>query len=75
MHVLKKMIRYIVISGKDKGKKGTVIEILPKKGKVMVKGIAVVTTHVKAVNRVKFGIKKEESLYRCLKGYAGMFCM
>jgi large subunit ribosomal protein L24 len=36
-----------IISGKDKGKEGSVIEVLPKKGKVMVKGISVATHHVK----------------------------
>ena len=37
-----------VIAGSDKGKKGKVIEILPKKGKVKVEGVHIVTRHVKA---------------------------
>ena len=37
----------VVISGKDKGKKGKVIEVLPKKGKTIVEGVAVATKHVK----------------------------
>jgi large subunit ribosomal protein L24 len=50
-----------VLTGKDRGKKGSVIEILPKKGKIMVKGIAVVTRHVKARKQGETsGIKREE---------------
>lgn len=50
-----------ITSGKEKGKQGTVIAILPKKGKVLVKGINIVTKHVKArsANETS-GIKKVE---------------
>lgn len=37
----------VVISGKDKGKKGKIIEVLPKTGKAIVEGVAVATKHVK----------------------------
>lgn len=37
----------MVISGKDKGKIGEVLSVLPKKGKVVVKGVNVVTKHQK----------------------------
>lgn len=37
----------VVISGKDKGKKGKVLEVLPKKGKAIVEGVAVATMHKK----------------------------
>ncbi|HZW61743.1 MAG TPA: 50S ribosomal protein L24 [Candidatus Babeliales bacterium] len=51
----------IVLSGKDKGSQGTVIEILPKKGKVVVKGVALVTRHLKARKQGEVGgIKKTE---------------
>ena len=50
-----------VISGKDKGQQGAVIAILPKKGKVMVKGVAVATHHVKPRRAGEpGGIRKEE---------------
>jgi large subunit ribosomal protein L24 len=50
-----------VLTGKDRGKKGSVIAILPKKGKIMIKGIAVVTRHVKARKQGETsGIKREE---------------
>ena len=37
----------LVISGKDKGKRGTVIRILPGANRVVVEGINMVTHHVK----------------------------
>jgi len=52
----------MVISGRDKGKTGTVIEVLPKKEKVLVKGVAMVTKHAKARRQGETGgIKKKES--------------
>lgn len=57
--------KVVVISGKDKGKSGDVIAILPKKGKVIVKGVNIVTRHVKARKQGDVpGIKKDES---CIK--------
>ena len=50
-----------ILTGKDKGKKAAVIEILSKKGKVMVKGVALVTRHVKARKQGEVsGIKQQE---------------
>ncbi len=37
----------IVMSGDDKGKKGKVIEVSPKEGKVIVEGVNIVKKHVK----------------------------
>ncbi len=52
-----------VLTGKDKGKVGTVLEIVLKKKKVRVKGVAVVTKHAKARKAGDIaGIRKEESL-------------
>ena len=36
-----------VISGKDKGKTGKVIEALPKEGKIRVEGVAIMKRHYK----------------------------
>lgn len=36
-----------VISGKDKGKTGTVLKVFPKKGKVLVEGVNLATKHLK----------------------------
>lgn len=46
MHV-KKDDKVIVIAGKDKGKKGKVLKVLPDKGKVLVDGINMVKKHTK----------------------------
>ena len=45
----------IVLSGKDKGKKGKVIEALPKKGKVVVEGVNKVKRHTKASQKMPQG--------------------
>ena len=37
-----------ILSGNDKGKKGEVIQVLPKKDKIIVKGVNVRKKHVKA---------------------------
>ena len=47
MHVRSKD-QVVVISGKDKGKKGKVLTAYPKTGKVVVEGVAMVTKHQKA---------------------------
>ncbi|MBQ8536760.1 MAG: 50S ribosomal protein L24 [Clostridia bacterium] len=47
MHVRSKD-QVVVISGKDKGKKGKVLTAYPKAGKVVVEGVAMVTKHQKA---------------------------
>lgn len=46
MHV-KKGDKVQVISGKDKGKQGTILEALPKKDRVVVEGVNIVTKHAK----------------------------
>lgn len=45
---IKKNDVVLVIAGSDKGKRGSVIEISPKKGKIKVEGVAVATHHYKA---------------------------
>lgn len=57
-----------IITGKDRGKEGSIIAILPKKGKIMVKGVAIVTRHLKARKQGDVGgIKKEESFFNTSK--------
>ena len=59
---IKKNDKVAVVSGKDRGKEGVVIALLPKRGKVKVKGVGIVTRHVKARRQGETaGIKKEES--------------
>lgn len=45
---VKKNDTVVVLSGKDKGKKGQVISINNKKGTVLVKDVCMVSKHVKA---------------------------
>lgn len=49
LHV-KKGDMVVVISGKDKGKKGKVLQAFPKEGKVIVEGVNIVTKHRKATS-------------------------
>ena len=55
----------MIISGKDKGKKGKVLEVSPKEGKVIVEGINMVTKHVKPRKQGEPGgiIKTEGAIY------------
>ena len=58
----------VVLSGKDKGKKGKVIEILTKKDKVMVKYLGLITKHAKARRQGETaGIKQRESYFHVSK--------
>jgi large subunit ribosomal protein L24 len=51
-----------VLTGRDRGKVGTVIETLPKKGKIKIEGVAVVTRHTKARRQGETsGIFKKET--------------
>ena len=45
---VKKDDQVLVISGKDKGKKGKVLVVSPKEGKVIVEGVNTITKHAKA---------------------------
>jgi len=54
MHV-KTNDQVVVISGKDKGKKGKIIASFPKAGRVTVEGVNVVTKHQKPQNAMQPG--------------------
>jgi large subunit ribosomal protein L24 len=60
---VRKNDRVVVITGKDRGKKGRIIEVLPRKRKVIVEGVNVVKRHNKANTRrgVQGGILERES--------------
>jgi large subunit ribosomal protein L24 len=53
----------VVISGKDKGKRGRVIEVLPKLARVRVEGVNKIKRHTKPnpQKNVKGGIVERES--------------
>ncbi len=56
-----------VMSGKDKGKQGKVLEVSPKEKKVIIEGRNVVTKHVKARRQGEFGgrVSAEAPIYAC----------
>ena len=64
---IKKGDTVVVLSGKDKGKKGEVIAVLPKDGKVVVEKINMVSRHTKPRRQGETGgiIQKEAPLYAC----------
>ena len=55
----------IVLSGKDRGKKGKVLAVSPKERKLIVEGINIVTKHVKPRRAGQEGgiIKTEGAMY------------
>lgn len=50
-----------VLSGDDKGKRGKVLHVYPKTGRVSVEGIAIVTKHQRPSQNAPGGIIKRES--------------
>ncbi|MFN3287407.1 MAG: 50S ribosomal protein L24 [Sphingomonadaceae bacterium] len=59
---IKKGDRVVVLSGKDKGKRGEVIENLPREGRVVVRGVNIMTRHVKPSQAdPEGGLKKVEA--------------
>ena len=57
----------VVLSGKDKGKQGKVLEVQPKAGKVIVEKVNVVSRHTKPRKQGDQGgiLKKEAPIYAC----------
>ncbi|MDR3274902.1 MAG: 50S ribosomal protein L24 [Endomicrobium sp.] len=58
---IKKKDKVLVLSGKDKGKKGEVLDIFPDKGKVVVAKINLVKKHTKPTQKDPGGIREKES--------------
>ena len=59
--MIKKGNQVEIICGKDKGKKGEVLEILRKNNKLKVKGINMVKKHEKTTKEKKGGIITKEN--------------
>ncbi len=51
----------LVIAGKDKGKKGKVVRVLPEKGRVVVEGVNIVKKHRRPTRNVMQGGITEEA--------------
>ena len=59
--MIKKGNQVEIMCGKDKGKKGEVIEIFRKNNKAKVKGINIIKKHEKATKEKKGGIISKEN--------------
>ena len=57
----------VILSGKDKGKQGKVLEVSPKEGKVIVEGLNIATKHVKPRRQGEHGniVQVESAMYAC----------
>lgn len=54
--------RVQILSGKDRGKKGRVLRTFPRKNKVLVEGINMVTKHARPTQKIpQGGIRKMEA--------------
>ena len=64
---VKKGDTVVVLSGKDKGKKGKVQRTVPSEAKVVVEGINMVTCHTKPRRQGEEGgiVRREAALYAC----------
>jgi len=58
---IKKGDQVIVITGRDKGKTGEVIQVMPKDSKVLVRGINLVKRHTKPTQENAGGIVSKET--------------
>ena len=55
----------VILSGKDKGKKGKVLQVSPKERKVIIEGLNIATKHVKPRNAQQQGgiVEAEAAMY------------
>jgi len=58
---IKKSDKVVVIAGKDKGKTGEVIEVLPKENRVKVRGVNIVKKHQRQTQTSAGGILEVEA--------------
>ena len=58
---IKKKDKVMVLSGKDKGKTGEVLRILPKKGKLIVGKVNFIKRHTKGTQTQPGGIREKEA--------------
>ena len=57
----------VVLSGKDKGKQGKILEVFPKQGKVVVEKVNMVSRHTRPRQQGEQGgiLQKEAPIYAC----------
>jgi large subunit ribosomal protein L24 len=61
MQKIKKGDRVIVLSGRDKGKKGEVFQVMPKDGRALVRGVNMVRRHQRQTAQQEGGIISKEA--------------
>ena len=61
MQKIRKGDTVVVLTGKDKGRTGTVTQVMPKEGKAVVSGINVVKRHQRQTQTAEAGIYTKEA--------------
>jgi large subunit ribosomal protein L24 len=61
MQKIRKGDRVVVLSGRDKGKKGEVFKVLPQEGRALVRGVNVVRRHQRQTPQQEGGIVSKEA--------------
>ena len=58
---IKKGDRVTVVAGRDKGKRGEVVKVMPTEGRVLVQGVNMVRRHQRPTPRAQGGIIEKEA--------------
>jgi len=61
MQKIRKGDRVVVLSGRDKGKKGEVFRVMPKEGRALVRGVNLVRRHQRQTPQQEGGIVSKEA--------------
>ncbi|MBO0763859.1 MAG: 50S ribosomal protein L24 [Hyphomicrobiaceae bacterium] len=61
MQKIRKGDRVIVLSGRDKGKKGEVFKVMPKEGRALVRGVNTIRRHQRQTVKEESGIISKEA--------------
>jgi large subunit ribosomal protein L24 len=61
MQKIRKGDRVVVLSGRDKGKKGEVFQVMPKEGRALVRGVNTVRRHQRQTPQQEGGIITKEA--------------
>jgi large subunit ribosomal protein L24 len=61
MSNIRKGDKVVVISGSDKGKKGSVLKVFPKENRALVQGVNMVKRHQRQTQRQQAGIVTKEA--------------
>ncbi|MEL7429694.1 MAG: 50S ribosomal protein L24 [Pseudomonadota bacterium] len=61
MQKLRKGDNVIVLTGKDKGRKGQILQVMPKDGKALVQGINMIKRHQRQTASTEAGIVNREA--------------